>query len=101
MGRDLAAELNLFLLRARRPMMSNRIVFEFLRDVSSSAEEWRRVKAVLTQGGAMHVSEPTGGAPHVISAVLPDHASAKAIVSRLRAMDGVGRADVDEYRDIL
>ena len=79
--------------------MGQRIVFEFLGDAATAADEWKQVERLLAQANATHVSGPRGAAPQLVTAVLPDQAAAEATVARLRQMPGVGRADVEMLRD--
>ncbi len=81
--------------------MTQRIVFEFLEPIEREQAKWTSVKKLLLDVGATFISEPTGKPPYLLTAVLPDETNAREIVARLRTTQGIGRADVDEWRIAL
>ncbi len=81
--------------------MVTRIVFELLESVSAAPEVWERAEALLRDCGAEHVRPPQAELPTVATAVLPDGADVDAVLDRLRALDGVGRAEPEAWRGTL
>ena len=78
--------------------MGQRVVFEFLEDTGVSVEHWSRVNGLLKDVGAKLLAEPSGSPPHTLVAILPDGIAAPDFISRLGSLAGVGRADVDAWR---
>jgi hypothetical protein len=59
------------------------------------------VEAALRDLGVELLDQPTGEVPMVARAVLPEEVNARDVVDQLRAVDGVGRVDVDELRETM
>jgi hypothetical protein len=79
--------------------MGKRIVFEFLKPPDRPPTAWNRVQRFLRAHGASDITTPTGNPPYTLTAVLPDTAEVDQVLRDLRALDGVGQADEDVWRD--
>jgi hypothetical protein len=47
------------------------------------------------------LDQPGGETPFVARAVVPEEVNAKELVDQLRTVDGLGRVDLDEYREMM
>lgn len=81
--------------------MTQRIVFEFMKDLNNEPEKWKRVEKAILDSGGTHLSRPSGPPPIIITAVFPDEATARKIIEVLRTLEGVGRADLDAMREAV
>ena len=54
---------------------------------------------MLEEAGAESIGIPPTRSPLVVTALLPDDADFDAVLGRLRALDGVGRVDLDAMRE--
>ncbi len=81
--------------------MGRRIIFEFLPSPQVEPENWEAVKEFLTTWKVDNIKQPIGLSPYVISAIFPDEGDIEQFLEELKAMEGIGRAELDPWRDIL
>lgn len=72
------------------------VVLEFLGEATD--ERWPGVQRTLEAAGAQSIGLPPTRSPLLVRALIPDDADVDALLARLRALDGVGRVDVDAPR---
>jgi hypothetical protein len=75
-----------------------RIVFEFLQNPQEAAEEWSALQQALEQLGARLVHPPEGSPPYPLLAVVEKEEDVPMLLSRLRELKCVGRAQRDAWR---
>lgn len=74
-----------------------RLVLEFHGEASD--QRWALVQRALEEAGAQSIGTPPTRLPHIVTALLPDDADIDAVLDRLRALDGVGRVELDAPRE--
>lgn len=79
--------------------MGQRIVFELLISPESEPRDWERVEDFLASERIVLLDTPSGTPPFYLRAVLPEQADPDSLLQRLRSLDGVGRADIDAWRE--
>ena len=61
--------------------------------------QWAQVERLLEEVGAQSIRPAAGDPPQLVTALLPEDIDADAVLRRLRAVEGIGRAEVDAIRE--
>jgi hypothetical protein len=74
-----------------------RLVLEFLGEASD--QRWPSVQHALEAAGARSIGIPPTRSPLLVTALLPDDGAGDDVLDGLRALDGVGRVELDAMRE--